>query len=221
MPVLVALVIGVVTGNVADTLAKGSKALKVVAVVIRAHDAAGNAVNVGRGVGDIRQNGLTVGNVLQVGAGGLAIAGDLGEVSEAAFKKLKIGAGELWVDELGAMGLPGDISTVRAAQRQADQVVAPKTKPKPFSDPRIRPKYAEGQVEKVWENAKQADGKVYDPNTGAELTWDPTEPTRTGIIVLTSRLSCKANKDRHHRIDFPAELQYNHRIAPSCSGVFL
>ena len=129
MPVLVALVIGVVTGNVADTLAKGSKALKVVAVVIRAHDAAGNAVNVGRGVGDIRQNGLTVGNVLQVGAGGLAIAGDLGEVSEAAFKKLKIGAGELWVDELGAMGLPGDISTVRAAQRQADQVVAPKGKP--------------------------------------------------------------------------------------------
>lgn len=63
--------------------------------------------------------------MLQVGAGGLAIAGDLGEVSEAAFKKLKIGAGELWVDELGAQGLPGDISVVRAAQRQADKIDAP------------------------------------------------------------------------------------------------
>lgn len=26
--------------------------------------------------------------------------------------------------------------------------------------------------EQVWENAKQRDGKVYDPNTGQELTWD-------------------------------------------------
>ena len=39
-----------------------------------------------------------------------------------------------------------------------------------------RPPYAKGQVEEVWEAAKDADGRVFDPNTGEELFWDPTEP---------------------------------------------
>jgi len=38
-----------------------------------------------------------------------------------------------------------------------------------------RPKYAPGQVEKVWENAKDANGRVFDPNTGEELFWDTTK----------------------------------------------
>ena len=39
-----------------------------------------------------------------------------------------------------------------------------------------RPNYGKGQVEQVWENAKDPiTGKVYDPS-GAEITWDPTKP---------------------------------------------
>ncbi|WP_228720178.1 HNH/ENDO VII family nuclease [Chryseobacterium panacisoli] len=41
---------------------------------------------------------------------------------------------------------------------------------KPYS--KSRPSYAKGQVDEVWEAAKQKNGKVYDPNTGEELTWD-------------------------------------------------
>jgi RHS repeat-associated protein len=35
-----------------------------------------------------------------------------------------------------------------------------------------RPAYAIGQVDEVWNASKKADGKVYDPHTGRELTWD-------------------------------------------------
>lgn len=38
-----------------------------------------------------------------------------------------------------------------------------------------RPTYDRDQVEKVWEKAKDANGKVYDPNTGQELIWDKTK----------------------------------------------
>ncbi|WP_207428887.1 GH-E family nuclease [Pedobacter sp. SYSU D00535] len=38
-----------------------------------------------------------------------------------------------------------------------------------------RPKYGKNQVEEVWEAAKDADGKVYDPNTGRELFWDKSK----------------------------------------------
>lgn len=52
-------------------------------------------------------------------------------------------------------------------------------KPKPYANPKSRPKYANDQVQKVWDAAKQSDGKVYDPNTGEELTWDP-DKSRAG-----------------------------------------
>ncbi|MBD9354545.1 HNH/ENDO VII family nuclease [Methylomonas sp. EbA] len=45
-------------------------------------------------------------------------------------------------------------------------------KPKAYSNPKNRPPYKDGQVDKVWENAKQPDGNVYDPNTGEKLEWD-------------------------------------------------
>jgi|GEM_PF-3147153 len=38
-----------------------------------------------------------------------------------------------------------------------------------------RPPYEEGLVDKVWDSAKQPDGKVYDPHTKKELTWDKTK----------------------------------------------
>ena len=48
------------------------------------------------------------------------------------------------------------------------------TKPKPYS--KNRPSYGKGQVDQVWENAKDPlTGKVYDP-TGKEITWDKTKP---------------------------------------------
>lgn len=47
---------------------------------------------------------------------------------------------------------------------------------KPYS--KSRPSYARGQVDKVWNSAKQKDGKVYDPNTKEELTWDKTKKPR-------------------------------------------
>ena len=47
---------------------------------------------------------------------------------------------------------------------------------KPYS--KSRPKYGKGQVENVWNNAKESEGKVYDPNIGIELHWDITKPRK-------------------------------------------
>ncbi|WP_396613258.1 DUF4157 domain-containing protein [Haloferax sp. S1W] len=45
---------------------------------------------------------------------------------------------------------------------------------KPYAN--SRPDYADGQVEAVWEQAKDEDGNVYDPNTGEKLEWDRSKP---------------------------------------------
>ena len=51
-----------------------------------------------------------------------------------------------------------------------------KKKLKPYA--KSRPSYAKGQIEKVWENAKDhLTGKVYDP-TGKEIIWDRTKPRK-------------------------------------------
>ena len=50
-----------------------------------------------------------------------------------------------------------------------------KSNGKPYSDPTNRPKYGKGQIEDVWENAKDADGRVFDKNTGEELFWDKSK----------------------------------------------
>ncbi|MDQ3231644.1 MAG: GH-E family nuclease, partial [Pseudobdellovibrionaceae bacterium] len=52
-------------------------------------------------------------------------------------------------------------------------------KAKPYSNPKIRPKYGKDQVKAVWNAAKQSDGHVYDPNTGEKLSWDASK-SRTG-----------------------------------------
>lgn len=46
---------------------------------------------------------------------------------------------------------------------------------KAYANPKNRPAYGKGQVEKVWENAKDENGNVFDPNTGEKLSWDPTK----------------------------------------------
>ena len=67
-------------------------------------------------------------------------------------------------------------------------------------DPKLSSDWSDEEIVRRWL-------AVYPPRT---LNFDDAACVRMGI----------ANKDRHHRIDFPAGLQYNHRIAPSCSGVF-
>lgn len=68
-----------------------------------------------------------------------------------------------------------DLETTDAQAKKTDARGAEKNtqaEKKPYSDPKNRPKYEDGQVENVWENAKQKDGNVYDPNTGELLEWD-------------------------------------------------
>ncbi|MDR4892723.1 MULTISPECIES: DUF6443 domain-containing protein [unclassified Chryseobacterium] len=55
------------------------------------------------------------------------------------------------------------------AEAKAAAKVEAKVAKKPYS--KSRPSYGKGQVDEVWESAKK-DGKVHDPNTGEELTWD-------------------------------------------------
>ncbi len=67
------------------------------------------------------------------------------------------------------------------AKKNADEIIEASTKQlknetKPYA--KSRPDYAKGQVDEVWENAKQADGKVYDPNTGEEIVWDKSKPRK-------------------------------------------
>lgn len=50
----------------------------------------------------------------------------------------------------------------------------PPSSEKPYMN--NRPSYAPGQVDQVWENAKDEDGIVRDPNTGKILTWDKSKP---------------------------------------------
>jgi RHS repeat-associated protein len=65
-----------VVGPAAVTkLAKGTRYACTVGKGVAAFEAAGDAVGVGQGVADMRENGLTVGNALQVAGGGLGFAG--------------------------------------------------------------------------------------------------------------------------------------------------
>lgn len=72
-------------------------------------------------------------------------------------------------------------STVVKAEAKAEAKASAKAEAKastkkPYT--KHRPSYSKDQVEEVWQNAKQSDGKVYDPNTGEELTWDKAKKPR-------------------------------------------
>lgn len=64
-------------------------------------------------------------------------------------------------------------TTVLKAEAKAEAKAAAKAEAKVAKKPysKSRPSYGKGQVDEVWESAKK-DGKVHDPNTGEELTWD-------------------------------------------------
>jgi hypothetical protein len=47
---------------------------------------------------------------------------------------------------------------------------------RPYMNPKSRPHYANGQIEKVWENAMDEDGNVYDPYTGEKIFWEKSDP---------------------------------------------
>ncbi|WP_257988622.1 GH-E family nuclease, partial [Bacillus sp. V33-4] len=76
------------------------------------------------------------------------------------------------VTKVGRVAKPAAVAreNVGVSLRLEDTV-----KPKPYSNPNRRPNYGKGQVDIVWENAKDIDGKVYDPNTGEELFWDKSK----------------------------------------------
>lgn len=65
-------------------------------------------------------------------------------------------------------------ATVLKAEAKAEAKAAAKVEAKLAKKPysKSRPGYGKDQVEEVWESGKQKDNKVYDPNTGEELTWD-------------------------------------------------
>jgi hypothetical protein len=65
-----------------------------------------------------------------------------------------------------AMVLVASGIKLRAITETVEKVITPKS----------RPKYAKGQVETVWKNAMDADGRVFDRYTGKELFWDMTQP---------------------------------------------
>jgi HNH/ENDO VII superfamily nuclease with conserved GHE residues/Domain of unknown function (DUF4150) len=122
-------------------------------------DGAAGVLGAGVGAGiDLINPGKKVKMAGEVAEG----AGDLGKkaAKEAAEKEAKEKAAK------------------EAAKRKAEEDGAPgarSTKQKPYSDPKKRPKYADGQVDEAWERAKDKNGDVYDPNTGEKLEWDKTK----------------------------------------------
>jgi hypothetical protein len=62
----------------------GAQAACTTGKVLAGLDAVHNSVDVGKGVADIRQNGLTVGNALQVGGGLLGIVGNVSTIKNTS-----------------------------------------------------------------------------------------------------------------------------------------
>jgi hypothetical protein len=75
--------LGVATGGAAKWMATGGKALQYGSYAVRGFDAAGNVTSVGRGGVDMYNNGVTLQNALQVGAGTLATVGDFADLLPA------------------------------------------------------------------------------------------------------------------------------------------
>ncbi|MGO3183434.1 MAG: GH-E family nuclease [Aequorivita sp.] len=80
---------------------------------------------------------------------------------EVALGYLFLGAGKLLEKGFRALKASRAVDDIVEV---ADDVI------KPYS--KSRPSYAENQVDDVWDAAKQADGNVYDPNTGELIPWD-------------------------------------------------
>jgi hypothetical protein len=77
--------------------------------------------------------------------------------------------------------------------------------PFPYANPRSRPPYGPGQVDRVW-NAAQRNGVVVDPNTGTVLNWDRTK-SRSGQWDMGHRPGFEY-RDLHARYR-SGEISYN------------
>ena len=126
---------------------------------------------------------------------GLDIAGlipGVGEIADGVNALISLGRGDVAGATLSAtsmLPIVGDAigkggKIARAAIKHGDEVLeaagkvagskATSKMTKPYAT--SRPSYGKGQVEQVWENAKDpVTGKVYDPS-GIEITWDLTKP---------------------------------------------
>lgn len=95
--------------------------------------------------------------------------------TEEAIKMLALSlAPEVKVEaKAGAIALKAEAKAEAKAAAKAEANAVLK---KPYS--KNRPSYGKGQVETVWETAKQKNGKVYDPNTGEELKWNKAQKPR-------------------------------------------
>ena len=72
---------------------------------------------------------------------------------------------------------------------------------KPYSNPKRRPRYGKGQRDTVWENAKDENGRVYDPKTGNEMNtnenWDMGHlPERRYADLHKDYMDGKIDKDQ-------------------------
>jgi len=117
------VLIGVATGGAAAALSKGSKGAQIAGAGIVAYDTLGNSINVGRGMGDMIENGVTWGNSAQTlggafGAGGNML-GTLGDGARA-LDDIADAAGDMGRGAGNTAGAAGD------AARAAD--VAPPSK---------------------------------------------------------------------------------------------
>ena len=96
-------------------------------------------------------------------------------VGSTAVKAIK--TGDNLVDAAKVLDKADDVVDAGRVVNKGDDVVdAGKVAKsnKPYS--KSRPKYAKGQVEEVWERAKDKDGLVRDPYTNEVLSWDKSKP---------------------------------------------
>lgn len=84
-------------------------------------------------------------------------------------------AGATKIGKVGAAGVKAIDKTTDIPIKVDKGVTEVLTKySKPYA--KSRPSYGKGQVEEVWNSAKQPNGKVYDRFSGEELHWNPNEP---------------------------------------------
>ena len=124
-------------------------------------------------------------SLLAAGVGWFPGAGDALKGAIRGGKKVAGEAAEAALEQ-GARRLGNEVveeSEQQAARWTSDAAAAGTISPsgtaqKPYSNPRSRPKYSEGQVDSVWDGGRDAQGRVVDPNTKEELVWNRSAPRR-------------------------------------------
>ena len=119
---------------------------------------------------NVAKTGKTADNVADIAEGAGKAAENAAEDAAKAGKEL----------EGAAKGAESAAEDAGKAGKTAGKVgeSGSKTITKPYTN--SRPSFRKGVVEEVWENAKDADGLVRDPNTGEVINWTPGE-SRKGV----------------------------------------